>query len=282
MSSTPGAKPQYGGRALGNGVMMAGPKTMAIAIRRDDGSIGTAVTGYSMPFAWSRTVPFLRGIFALAGALTLAGKSRRLENEASGGKSAESGKKLLNSGIRLVVTTVIERALLHVLVGRRRPGRSQKTLRSLSVLSPLIAFRLATMTPAGKTLRKYHAAEHMAVNTAEAGLTVDAVNAGQQSRIHPRCGTTFAFWALLLGAMASRKKRGLFKQIVMGLTIVSTAYELARLGASLRNHPWAKFVFEPSWQAQRLTTMIPEQEHLEVACAALNAVILATSGRTSE
>src|SRR5690242_21375259 len=71
--------PRYGGRALRNGVMMVGPHAIAVAVRKEDGTIDTAVEPFTMPGAWSKDIPFVRGLVSFAGLLKLARVSSKLE-----------------------------------------------------------------------------------------------------------------------------------------------------------------------------------------------------------
>lgn len=274
MSRAPKSKPTYGGRALPNGVLMTGPTLVAVAIRRDDGSIGVESAPFVPPFASARNTPFLRGIVSLSGALVLMVRSTKLEHRL-GGKGAGRTQQILRMVLPALSVTVIERVLRYAFLGRQHPDAMRKGPGVFAMLMPMVALRISGLFPPGRTLLQYHAAEHMAVNTAEAGLPMSAESAAGQSRIHPRCGTSFALWAMLVGSRLNRgKKRGALGAILTGTMAVSIAYELIRLGAAHRDETWAKVVFGPSWQAQRLTTLPPNREHLEVATAALAAVLV--------
>src|SRR5438067_3835231 len=77
--------PRYGGRALRNGVMMVGPKAVAVAVRKPDGQIVTAVEPVSIPGMWARNIPFVRGLVSMAGMLQLARVAGKLESRLSPG-----------------------------------------------------------------------------------------------------------------------------------------------------------------------------------------------------
>src|SRR5437588_8708870 len=79
--------PRYGGRALRNGVMMVGPKAVAVAVRRPDGEIATAVEPFSMPGMWAKNIPFVRGLVSFGGMLKLAKTSTVLESRLNIGGS---------------------------------------------------------------------------------------------------------------------------------------------------------------------------------------------------
>lgn len=275
--ATQQAAPRYGGRALRNGVMMVGPKSIAVAVRRPDGSITTAVEAFDMPGMWAKDIPFVRGLVSFGGLLKLARAAARLENRLNeGGSKVKATWPQFAPGIGAAIADRLTRELT-----KNRDARYVVPLETVAgVALPFVAFGVSGQFPGVRDLWRYHGAEHKAVNTAEAGLDLTAQNAAGMSRVHPRCGTVFAFWGLLGGALSrsavNRIPNGKGKTIagmVAGPLVLSTAYEAVRLGFRLKDHPVGKWVFSPAWQTQRLTTAEPDKEELEVAVASLQAVI---------
>lgn len=269
--------PRYGGRALRNGVMMVGPKAVAVAIRRPDGEIETAVEPFTMPGAWSKNIPFVRGWVSMFGMLKLSRTATKLENRLNGGKKKwQSTLPQLAPGIGAAMADRLTREL-----ARRASDRAVMPIETVAgVALPFVAFGVSGQMPGVRDLWRYHGAEHKAVNNAESGLELTAENAAGMSRVHPRCGTVFAFWGLL-GSVAARAyvetmpagKRKAITGALAGPVILGAAYEAVRLGWQLKDHPVGKAVFSPAWQSQRLTTAEPGQEELEVAVASLQAVM---------
>jgi uncharacterized protein YqhQ len=247
---------------------------MAVSVRLPDGSIATQSAAFTPPFAQVRNVPFLRGLIAMGAAILLAFKSTVLQKRLDVPKQAGMKGQVSRVIAPAMVLTLMERGLRYLMGGRLRPERMKRGPGVFMMLLPLLVLRASGFLPSGKRLLQYHAAEHMAVNAVENGGEPTPENAATQSRIHPRCGTSFALWVSAIISWLSRgKKRGPAATVMMGLVAVSLAYELLRLGGNHREELWAKVILGPSWQAQRLTTMVPEREHLEVAAAALAAVI---------
>lgn len=263
----------YGGRALSNGVLMVGAGAMAVAIRRPDGTVGTESEPFVPPFAWARQIPFLRGLLSMTGAIVLAVRSAKLERRLLGGSGSARRKQVLSMLGPVLAVSAIDR-LLRPKAGSSgarvvRVGRAV-----LGAFMPLLGFRVAGFFPPGRSLLQYHAAEHMAVNASESGRPLTAAAAANESRIHPRCGTSFGVAVMLLTPMVNRgKKSSLIRTAVSGALVISVAYEILRFGAKHRHSTWARILFAPLWQAQRLTTYPPTTPQLEVACAALTAVI---------
>lgn len=265
--------PTYGGRALPNGVMMMGGGRVSVAIRRTDGSIAVETAEFSAPLAWGRRIPFLRGLLAVVGALFGTVKSTGLERRMISDRREQL--KLIGRVLLPVVGVSMVEQSLRAVAGSGKPDATETRSRPgiLSLTMPLIAFRLIGLSGPGRTLLQYHAAEHMAVNTAEAGLPVETGRAINQSRIHPRCGTTFAVWSLLLTWLMGARAKGRLRSIVAGCAVISVSFELLHFGARHRDTGWVKRLFGLTWQAQLLTTSPPRREHVEVAVAALGAIL---------
>lgn len=268
--------PRYGGRALRNGVMMVGPRSIGVAVRRPDGSIETAVEPFEMPASWAKNIPFVRGPVSMVGMLKLARSASKLENRLNGGKRGwESMLPQLAPGMAAAIADRLTQEFA------RRGGKAQAPIEAISGIAlPFVAFGVSGKMPGVNELWRYHGAEHKAVNTAEAGLELTPENAAGMSRVHPRCGTVFAFWGLVGGAVSrsiintlpnGRKKA--IAGLLAGPAVLSVAYELLRLGAEVKDNPIGQAVFSPAWQSQRLTTLEPGREELEVAIAALQSVI---------
>jgi uncharacterized protein YqhQ len=268
----------FGGRALRNGVMMTGAGHCAVAVRLPDGDIRVNVEPYPMP-AWISTVPFLRGILVIPWTLYLTFISSRQEM-----RLARKDGGSTSSGIRAQVIPIISTAALaqvaEVTIEKsfmRSSGMLARTFGRLSrplfgAIAPLVTFNIATRASGNSELLRYHAAEHMAINSQEAGVELSGQNAMSFSRIHPRCGTSFATLCFALTWLVGLTKRRRL-QIVLTPFIWSLAYEIARFGANKRDNPIVATALMPVWGTQRLTTLPASLEHVEVAIAALQAVI---------
>ena len=270
------ATARYGGRALRNGVMMVGPRAVGVAVRRPDGTIATAVEPFTMPGMWAKDIPFVRGPVSMAGLLQLARVSSKLEGRLNPGARVRATLPQLAPGIGAALADRLTREL-----AKRSSDRLVVPLETVAgVALPFIAFGISGQMPGVRELWRYHGAEHKAVNTSEAGLELTPENARDMSRVHPRCGTVFAFWGLvgsMLAKSAINRMPNSRRKAVSGAlaapVVLSAAYEAVRLGWQVRENPIGKAVFSPAWQSQRLTTAEPDEQELEVALAALQAVI---------
>lgn len=140
---------------------------------------------------------------------------------------------------------------------------------------------------------KYHGAEHKAINTLEADQPLEMSYCLKQTRLHPRCGTSFAIIVLILGLITftfvprypiSHGRQGnMFADIAVRVLlellilpiIAGVAYELLRIAGKFRNQSLLMVLFKPGIWSQYLTTREPDEPQIEVALEALRAVIKA-------
>ena len=89
---------------------------------------------------------------------------------------------------------------------------------------------------------QYHAAEHKAINAYEAGEELEPEIVQRHSLIHPRCGTAFLLWVMVLGVFVFAffgrphwywliAERILLLPLIAGL-----AYELIRFAGKHSDH----------------------------------------------
>ncbi len=126
----------------------------------------------------------------------------------------------------------------------------------------------------------YHGAEHKVVFNYEARLPLTVANARAQSRLHPRCGTSFLLFVLLVSilvfALIPKSAPFLVKfggRLLLVPVIAGLSYEVLRLTARKRAAPlFAALVF-PGLMLQKITTQEPSDDMLEVAIVALEEAL---------
>jgi uncharacterized protein YqhQ len=133
-----------------------------------------------------------------------------------------------------------------------------------------------------KDLRRvfeYHGAEHKTISCFEAGLPLTAHNAQRFSRLHPRCGTSFLLVVMIV-AIFVFAPIGLpawywlvLTRIVGVPLIAGISFELIKFAGRNRSRRWVRAVMWPGLKLQLLTTREPDHGQLEVAIAALKAVL---------
>lgn len=126
---------------------------------------------------------------------------------------------------------------------------------------------------------QYHGAEHKAINALEAGHPLTVAAAQAQSRLHPRCGTSFVVIVMVISTLAFSPFRELpfYVRILLDLTltpvVAGVSFEFLRLAGRYRNNPIAAALSRPGMWTQLLTTREPDDDQVEVALASLQAVI---------
>ena len=133
-----------------------------------------------------------------------------------------------------------------------------------------------------KDLRRvfeYHGAEHKVIATYEAGEPLTPEHAQRYSRLHPRCGTSFLLFVMLIAIfvfapLGTPAWYILFPSRVVGIPIVAgMAFEVIKWAGRNRRKRWVQAIMWPGLQLQRLTTREPDEHQLAVAIAALDAVL---------
>ena len=124
----------------------------------------------------------------------------------------------------------------------------------------------------------YHGAEHKTIFCYEKGLPLTVENVRQQKRFHPRCGTSFMILMLIVGIFISilipidnTIIRTIVKILLLPLT-VGIGYELIKLAGRTDNW-FTRFISTPGVWVQHITTVEPDDDMIECAIKALEAVI---------
>ncbi len=138
-----------------------------------------------------------------------------------------------------------------------------------------------------RRLFQYHGAEHKAINVLEADQELTKENCFAQTRLHPRCGTSFAIIVLIVGMVlftfmpkpeieGSRILTSIARflvEIPLLPVIAGISYEAIRLAGRMKNKKLVLALFWPGLMTQYITTKEPDESQVEVSMAALQAVM---------
>ncbi len=318
-------KTSIGGQALIEGIMMRGPEKDSIAIRTADG-IHLEVTPRKLPPKNSIAKwPFFRGCVnffdsQLTGVKALM-HSADLSPEEAGNNGTPSKfdrwleEKLGNEkfqktiiGLAVCLGLVLSIALFFLLpmiiVGFLDRWIHNNLLLNLleGVVRIAIFMAYILLVSNMKDLKRvyaYHGAEHKTIRCYEAGLPLTVDNVRMQTRLHPRCGTSFflvvmvisilvfsiASSALLALVPALEAMRGgvLFRLIMIAFkllllpVVVSITYEINRW-AGRHNNAFTRILTAPGMWMQNFTTVEPDDSMIEVGIAAVSAVLPEVEG----
>lgn len=128
-------------------------------------------------------------------------------------------------------------------------------------------------------LFQYHGAEHKSIFCYENGEELTPENVKKYSRFHPRCGTSFLLFVIVISIiffsflprfdffLANMALRLLLMPVVAGIS-----YEIIRFAGKSKNK-CVMLLNKPGMWLQRLTTKEPDESQIEVAITSLKAVI---------
>ena len=284
-----------GGQAVLEGVMMRSPAHWALAVRKPNGEIAEHTTSISSPMARHRLfrLPVIRGVVALGESLAIgfralaisanyaaqdpeADEKEEVETELSRGAIFFAFAIAIGFALALFKVTPalitnwlpIETDGLFVIV----EGVIRVTIFVLYIL-------VISLLPDLRRVFQYHGAEHKAINALEAGEDLTPENVQRFSLIHPRCGTAFLLWVMVIAIFVFAfigqpswpwliASRILLLPVIAGL-----AYEVIRFAGKHTDNRLLMAFLAPGLWLQRLTTREPSLDQLEVSIRALREVL---------
>jgi uncharacterized protein YqhQ len=280
-----------GGQAVPGGVMMRGERTWALAVRRADGTIDVDV--HDNP-GWAERyerIPLVRGVAALAESMSVGMNALR---DASN-KSMPAGRHLSRRGMAVTTAFAVPVAVLLFLVLPALAARPFATGHDFHLLDGLLRtvtlvgyVGLVGLIPDIRSVFQYHGAEHKAVAAYEAGAPLTPEGAAPFGTQHIRCGTNFLLTVVVVTGVVSAffGRPGwaalLALRVVVVPLVVGLAYEWLRFAARHYRHPVVAALLVPGLALQRLTTREPSLPQLQVAMAALRALIPAEADAPDE
>lgn len=281
-------KPAIGGQAVIEGVMMRGPKSTAIAVRKDNGEIVLKKDeNHSISERYKfLKLPILRGVVSLI-EMMIIGIQTLSYSATMAGYEEEETLTTKDIAIALASAVLFAVVLFIILptVAVKFISANIKTPFLLSLAEGFLRIAIFVAYVAVISLMKdirrvfeYHGAEHKVVHCYEHGEDLTPENAKKYSTVHPRCGTSFIMIVMIVsillfsilgwpGIIARIVSRILLLPVVAGIS-----YELIQL-AGRSSSPFLKILNTPGMWLQKLTTREPDDSQLEVAIAALKAVI---------
>ncbi|HHX23025.1 MAG: DUF1385 domain-containing protein [Tepidanaerobacteraceae bacterium] len=280
-------KPNIGGQAVIEGVMMRGPKMTAIAIRKNEEIIMKTEPNHSLSDKYKfLKLPILRGILSLFEMLIIG--IQTLSYSASvAGEGEEEELTSRDIAFALISAVGFAVALFIVLptIAVRFISSSISNPLLLNFVEGLLRISIfiiyVIVISLMKDIRRvfeYHGAEHKAVHCFEHDEKLTPENAAKYTTIHPRCGTSFMMLVMFISIIIFSMMGwpGLIQRIVsriIMLPLVSgISYEIIRIAGKSKS-PIVRMLNIPGMWLQKLTTREPDGEQLEVAIAALKSVL---------
>jgi uncharacterized protein YqhQ len=287
-----------GGQAVLEGVMMRTPSNWAVAVRKPDGEIAQVCRVIASPMAKRRIyrLPVIRGVIALGESLAIGFRALAISaNYAAQTEDDEEDFELSRGQLIFAFAIAIGFALALFKVGPAliTSRLDIDTTQWFVVIEGLIRVGifilylvLISLLPDLRRLFQYHAAEHKAINAYEAGEELTPERVDRFSLIHPRCGTAFLLWVMVIAIFVFAffgqpawywliASRILMLPIIAGL-----AYELIRFAGKHQGNRIVMTLLAPGLWLQRLTTRTPSLDQIEVSIRALEEVLEREGGIT--
>lgn len=295
------SKPNVGGQAVIEGVMMQSKKKRAIAVRKSNGKI---ILKKNKIKSWTNDknidkIPFLRGSFILIETMIEGIKSLNFSSEYFIEEEEEDVfdrfmKKIFKNKANdvtmslVMMFSILMSVGLFILLPTTIGGIFSNYIDNNvalnlieGVVRLLILFLYMLITSKNKDIQRvfqYHGAEHKSIYCYENGLELTVENAKTFRTQHPRCGTNFLFivmfTSIILFSLFGWPNP--FVRIVMRIVsipiVAGISYEMIRFLGKY-NNIFTKIVAYPGMILQNLTTKEPDDEQLEVALTALKAVV---------
>jgi uncharacterized protein YqhQ len=282
-----------GGQAVLEGVMMRGPRNWAVAVRKPDGEIAQVARPIDPLMArhWAARLPIVRGVVALGESLAIGFRALSVsanyaaQEEAEGdAEPAEIGRWALVFSFAVAIGFVlmvfkVGPALLTDLLPIKSGGWFVLVEGLIRVTLFVIYLAALSFIPSLRRVFQYHAAEHKAINAYEAGEELTPEVTQRYSLIHPRCGTAFLLWVMVIGVFvfALFGRPAWYWLIVTRVAllplIAGIAYELIRFAGKHTGNRVLMTLLAPGLWLQRLTTREPTLDQLEVSIRALREVL---------
>lgn len=299
-----------GGQAVMEGIMMRHRDKYSIGVRRPDGGIELKIEDYKCTFGKASFLrkPIIRGVVSFVDGLVIGTKCLMYSAEIAGDEEDEKEKAknaalteeelrakkekedkqfkwLLYGTVALsIVISVAAFMLLPYAIASllKKVGASEVIITIAEAFVKLALFMgymlLVSRTKDIQRTFMYHGAEHKCINCIENGMPLTVENVMKSSRQHKRCGTSFLFLVMLVSiflhfifVLVPFYWLRLLGRLLMVPVVAGVSFEMIQW-AGRSDSSLASFLSKPGLAMQKLTTIEPEEDMVEVAIAAVEAV----------
>jgi len=292
-----------GGQALIEGIMMRGPRKQSIVIKTKDGFVTKTEELKLLKDKYPVVgFVFIRGVVNFITSMTIGVRAimfsadnlpeeeqeepTKFEKWIDRRFGSEKAEKAiitfsvilgiaLSVGLFILLPTLLAGIVTRLVENRIIRNLIEGLLRIIIFLGYMW---LATRLNDIKRMWAYHGAEHKAIFCYEKGLPLTVENVREQSRLHPRCGTSFLFIVMLVSILVFSFTSWDNVWIRIGLrllllpVVVAISYEIIKIAGRYDNLV-TRIVSAPGKALQRITTQEPDDEMIETAIEAIRLVI---------
>ena len=294
-----------GGQAVLEGIMMRSKTTLAIAVRKPDGSIIVERRPwYSFTKSALARRPFVRGFPILVETMINGIKALNFSAVATG--EAEAGTEIKGWHLTLTLIVAVGFALgLFVVVPHLLSlflnwlhiagGAESVSFHAWDGLFKFLVFigyiAAIALLPDIRRVFQYHGAEHKVIWAYERKVELNSFEAAAMSRLHPRCGTTFLLYVLGIAIILHAVLVPMFLwmwtpenpvlkhavlitfKLLLMVPISAMAYEAIKASSGMGDSWLSRAARAPGLLLQLMTTREPDAGQLEVALVALKEAL---------
>jgi uncharacterized protein YqhQ len=300
---------------------MRSPSNWALAVRKPNGEVAQLTFPIESPmkrhpvFRW----PVIRGVVALGESLAIgfralaisanyaaqaeaqaarsAAQTDAAQEESAEGEESEVETELSRGAIIFAFAIAIGFAVMlfkvtPALITNWLPIDATGAfviVEGLIRVTLFIAYlSLISLLPDLRRVFQYHGAEHKAINALEAGEELTPETVQRHSLIHPRCGTAFLLWVMVIAIFVfaffgQPEWYWLIASRILLLPVIAgIAYELIRFAGKHSGNRILMTLLAPGLWLQRLTTREPTDDQVEVSIRALKDVLRLEGTLTEE
>src|SRR6266571_229028 len=282
-----------GGQAVLEGVMMRGPSNWALAVRKPDGEIAEVNRPIQSVMArhWFFRLPILRGVIALGESLAIGFRALAISANYAAQEEGDDGEVQteLSRGALIFAFAIaigfavmlfkVTPALITSWLPIKTTGWFVIVEGAIRVTIFVLYLLVISLLPDLRRVFQYHAAEHKVINAYEAGEELVPEKVQRFSLIHPRCGTAFLLWVMVIAIFVFAFFGHpvwywlIATRILLLPLIAGIAYELIRFAGKHQDNRALMTLLAPGLWLQRLTTRQPSLDQLEVSIRALKEVL---------
>jgi uncharacterized protein YqhQ len=275
--------------------MMRGPSHWALAVRKPDGDVAEHTREIKSPMARHRVfrLPVIRGVIALGESLAIGFRALAISanyaaQDADAEQQEEVQTEISRGSMIFAFAIAIGFALMlfkvtPALITNWLPIETVGVfviVEGLVRVAIFIAYiSVISLLPDLRRVFQYHGAEHKAINAYESGEDLEPETVQRHSLIHPRCGTAFLLWVMVIAIFVFAFLGQpvwywlIASRILLLPLIAGIAYELIRFAGKHTDNRALMALLAPGLWLQRLTTREPTLDQIEVSVRALKEVL---------
>ena len=299
---------KMGGQAVMEGIMMKGDKKTAVAVRLPGGDIHIKTEENPKKRTWAK-IPIVRGVIVFVNSLIQGTKTlmysadvlEKYEEKLGEGALAEKGKfetwlekhfgeravwniliaisviisLVFSIGIFVIGPTAVINWMTAFTENEIVLNLTEGLLRiAVFVIYVLLISKMKDI----HRVFQYHGAEHKCIHCFESGRELTPENCQEFYTLHPRCGTSFLVFVLVISLIVfsflgwPNLALRIVSRLLLIPFIAGVSYEVLKWAGKSDNW-FIKIISIPGLYLQKLTTAPPDNEQLEVAIAAVKAVM---------